>query len=190
MSFLNALADKIGEIERRAQNLPQELDSALLSLDKDNLAKTFSRLAQDHFILEQQRIPNSKVVMGNEKVEVKDVRAGQAPSLQTQGYIVLEWNQYQKLLRELAELLSGKEAEEGNVSEADALDLQLEAEETRPQGLSPSIQLELKKMDHELQIGLRELSEGRAKRDKEWQETLERWDEERRLRNLRFRGKT
>lgn len=187
MSFINELILKLGEMSTEAGNLPQEINSGLSRLDLDSLAEIFWRLTEDHFSLEQQGAPDAKVVIRNGKIEVRHMAAEEKLHLQNQGYLILDWAQYRKAVKELAKVVSEREAHTAKPSTGNILDLELEAEETRPQGLAPSIQLELVKMDHTLQMGLRKLEEDRVKRDKEWQQTLKKWDEEKELRRQQFR---
>jgi len=53
----------------------------------------------------------------------------------------------------------------------------------------PDIQLQLKKMDHELQLKLEEMRDERDRRDKQWQLTLKQWEEERELRRAEIQQK-
>jgi len=99
--------------------------------------------------------------------------------------------QLDALRREIAELRKG----EGKQNIADEIKkIRTTAEEL---GLKPGtttetpadVQLQLKKMDHELQLKLEEMRDERDRRDKEWQLTLKRWEEERELRRAEIQQK-
>jgi len=92
--------------------------------------------------------------------------------------------QINALREEIAELRKG----EGKLDLAEEVKkIKMTAQEL---GLKPGtatetpadIQLQLKKMDHELQLELERMRDERDRRDKEWQLTLKKWEEERELR--------
>jgi len=58
-----------------------------------------------------------------------------------------------------------------------------------PTETPPDILLQLKKMDHDLQIKLEEMRDERARREKEWQLTLKKWEEEREMRRAEIQQK-
>ena len=181
MSFIEVLAENLEQIKRSAESIPQQIDTALVSLDKDQLADIFGRLAENRFRLEQRGKPNARVVIGNGILEVGDLPGDKIGLFQSQGYIILDWTGYRKLLRELGKVIGG------NAAETNVLDLRLKADETRPQRTPPSVQFELAKMDYEFELRLAELREKEKQEDKEWQETLRRWEEEKQLRRQRLR---
>jgi hypothetical protein len=177
VNFIQVLAENLAETNERVGNLPQQIESILLSLDKGKLIKIFWKLAEDHYKLEQEGKLNCKVVIENEMIEVRDVAAEEIPDLEDQGCIVLNWPQYRRLVKELGKIARGTQP----------LELLVEIDETRPRGTSPGIQLQLTEMECEFQLRLAELREEEKKKDKEWQETLRRWEEEKELRRQRLR---
>jgi len=99
--------------------------------------------------------------------------------------------QLESLHQEIAELRkSGKGA--GDIAE----EIKKVKETAQELGLTsnvtttpPDILLQLKKMDHELQLTLERMRDERDRRDKEWQFTLKKWEEERELRRAEAQQK-
>ena len=61
--------------------------------------------------------------------------------------------------------------------------------EDKASGIPPEIALEIKKMDNNLQIQLEEMRDDRDRRDKDWQLTLRKWDEEKLMRQQELDAK-
>jgi len=55
--------------------------------------------------------------------------------------------------------------------------------------ISPELQLEIKKLDYNLQMELERMRDERDKRDKEWQLTLKKWEEEKEMRRQELQQK-
>ena len=68
-----------------------------------------------------------------------------------------------------------------------AMELGLQA----PSGttMSPELQVQLKKMDIDLQLQMEQMKDDRDRRDKEWQLTIKKWEEEKELRQNELAGK-
>ena len=92
----------------------------LFRLDGDKLARIFWKLIEAHSKPERQGTASIKILVGNHQVEVLNICAEEMFDLQNQGYLILNWNVYRKLLSELKKVIAGSKAEVGKAFEAGA----------------------------------------------------------------------
>jgi len=98
--------------------------------------------------------------------------------------------QLEALRREIAELRKGGQTDIGEeVKKIRATAEELGLKPTSATETPPDILIQLKKMDHDLQLKLEEMRDERDRRDKEWQLTLKKWEEERQLRQAEIQQK-
>jgi len=169
------IADELSgakDLQEKLEETKEELEKARMEM----LSKQLSEMRE-----ELKKATESKDMPAMKELEHKLEEAREA----------LYKEQIDALRREIAELRKG----EGKQDIADEIKkIRTTAEELglKPgttTEISPDIQLQLKKMDHELQLKLEEMRDERERRDKEWQLTLKKWEEERELRRAEIQQK-
>ena len=161
------------KLEKEKKEVEQKLEQTRAELEKEKMDALNKTLAEIKEALkkasEKQDIPAIKE-LEHKLEEARDTYRKE---------------QLDSLHHEIAELRKPGEKSAGDITEeikrvketAQALGLTSQATAT-----PPDILLELKRMDHDLKVKLEEMKDERDRRDKEWQLTLKKWEDERALR--------
>jgi hypothetical protein len=173
------VADEIsgaGELRKQvdeAKEAQQKTEHELAEERQNQLKNQITNLQTEMTKLFDQKGPNQEVAKLMQQLE------------QTKNELIQNRFDYlDKQIKELTQLkVSGanQTAIDQQIKQIKAAASELGLQAPSGNTMSPDLQVQIKKMDIELQLQLEQMKDDRDRRDKEWQLTLRQWDEKKEL---------